>query len=157
MLNKCFLREKIPRQQTFFAGKVQDESNSSNSLRFLWCPLLCQADIQCNHFVLTRAFWIIGNITSILQWGKVKVTQSCPTLCDAMDYTVYGILQARTLEWFAFPFSRGFSQPRDRTGVSCIAGRSFTNWAIREAPQWGKLRLKNGNCPVQIHTTSMQE
>ena len=37
---------------------------------------------------------------------KVKVAQSCPTLCDSMDYTVYGILQARTLERVAFPFSR---------------------------------------------------
>ena len=33
---------------------------------------------------------------------KVKVTQSCPTLCDPIDYTVYGILQARILEWVAF-------------------------------------------------------
>ena len=36
---------------------------------------------------------------------KVKVTQLCPTLCDPMDYTVHGILQARILEWVAFPFS----------------------------------------------------
>ena len=49
---------------------------------------------------------------------KVKVTQWCPTLCDPMDYTVYGILQARILQWVAFPFSRGSSQPRDRTQVS---------------------------------------
>ena len=35
--------------------------------------------------------------------GKVKVTQSCPTLCNPMDYTVHGILQARILEWVAFP------------------------------------------------------
>ena len=44
---------------------------------------------------------------------KVKVAQSCLTLCDPMDYTVHGILQARILEWVAFPFSRGSSQPRD--------------------------------------------
>ena len=37
---------------------------------------------------------------------KVKVTRSCPTLCDPMDYTVHGILQARILEWVASPFSR---------------------------------------------------
>ena len=43
---------------------------------------------------------------------KVKVTQSCP-LCDPMDYTVHGILQARILEWVAFLFSRGSSQLRD--------------------------------------------
>ena len=37
---------------------------------------------------------------------RVKVAQSCPTLCDPMDCTVHGILQARILEWVAFPFSR---------------------------------------------------
>ena len=42
---------------------------------------------------------------------KVKVAQSCPTLCDPMDYTVHEILQARILEWVAVPFSRGSSQP----------------------------------------------
>ena len=63
---------------------------------------------------------------------KVKVAQSCPTLCDPMDYTVHGVLQARILEWVAFPFSRGTSQPRNRTRVSCIAGGLFTSWATRE-------------------------
>ena len=58
--------------------------------------------------------------------------QSCPTLCDPMDYKVHGILQARILEWVAYLFSNGSSQPRNWTGVSCIAGRFFTNWAIRE-------------------------
>ena len=43
---------------------------------------------------------------------KLKVSQSCPTLCDPMAYAVSGILQARILEWVAFPFSRGSSQPR---------------------------------------------
>ena len=42
----------------------------------------------------------------------MKVAQSCPTLCDLMNYTVHGILQARIQEWVAFPFSRGSSQPR---------------------------------------------
>ena len=46
-----------------------------------------------------------------------KVAQSCLTLCDPLDYIVHGILQARTLEWVAFPFSRGSSQPRDQTQV----------------------------------------
>ena len=46
---------------------------------------------------------------------KVKVTPSCPTLCDPMDYTVLGILPARILEWVALPFSRGSSQPRSPT------------------------------------------
>ena len=42
---------------------------------------------------------------------KGKVTQSCLTLCDSMDYTVHGILQAVILEWVAFPFSWGSSHP----------------------------------------------
>ena len=57
---------------------------------------------------------------------KVKVAQSCLTLFDPMDYTVHGILQARILEWVAFPFPRGSSQPRDRSQVSHIAGGFFT-------------------------------
>ena len=52
---------------------------------------------------------------------------SCVQLCEPMDYTVHGILQAGILEWVAFPFSRGSSQPRDETQGSCIAGRFFTS------------------------------
>ena len=44
---------------------------------------------------------------------KVKVAQSCLTLCNNVDYTVHGILQARILEWVPGPFSRESSQPRD--------------------------------------------
>ena len=58
-----------------------------------------------------------------------------------MDYTVHGILQARILEWVAFPFSRASSQPRDQTQVSHIAGRFFTSWATREAMN-EKLNIK---------------
>ena len=67
---------------------------------------------------------------------KVKVAQLCPTLCDPMDYTVHGVLQARILEWVAFPFSRGSSQPKDQTPVSHIAGRFFTSWATGEAQEY---------------------
>ena len=56
---------------------------------------------------------------------KVKFAQSCLTLCIPMDYTVHGILQVRILEWVAFPFSRGSSQTRNRTQVSCIAADSL--------------------------------
>ena len=58
---------------------------------------------------------------------KVNVAQLSPTLCDSMDYTVHAILQARRLEWVAFPFSRGSSQPRDGTQVSHIADPFFTS------------------------------
>ena len=59
--------------------------------------------------------------------AKMKVTQSCSTLCGPMDYTVHGILQAKILEWVAVPFSRGSFQPRDQTQVSCIADGFFTS------------------------------
>ena len=62
-----------------------------------------------------------------------KAGQLRPTLCGPIDYTVHGILQTRILEWGAFPFSRGSSQPRDWTQVSYIAGGFFTSWATREA------------------------
>ena len=62
-----------------------------------------------------------------------------------MDYTVHRILQARILEWVAFPFCRRSSQPRDRTQVSHIAGRFFTSWATRETQQyWCSLSLLQG-------------
>ena len=69
--------------------------------------------------------------------SEVKVAQSCPTLCDPMDYTVHWILQARILQWVAFLFSRGSSQPGGQTQVSCIAGGFFTSWATREAKNTG--------------------
>ena len=58
--------------------------------------------------------------------AAAKLLQSCPTLCDPMDYAICGILQARILEWVAFPFSRGSYQPRDQTQVSHITGGFFT-------------------------------
>ena len=82
--------------------------------------------------MLTFSFYVSPTKYS---WSEVKVTQSCLTLCDPMICTVHGILQPRILGWVAFPFSRGSSQPRDWTEVSCTAGRFFTIWAIRETPQ----------------------
>ena len=83
-------------------------------------------------WILRTSLWI-----SLIQ-GKVKVTvtQLCPILCNPMDYTVHGILQARILEWVAFPISRGSSQPRNQTQVSHIAGGFFTSWATREPQEY---------------------
>ena len=66
------------------------------------------------------------------------VTKLCLILLRLMDCSppgpsVHGISQARILEWVAISFSRGSSQPRDRTQVSRIVGRCFTIWATREA------------------------
>ena len=69
---------------------------------------------------------------------KVLVAQLCLTLCNPMEparLLCDGISQVGILEWVAMPFSKGSSQPRDQTRVSCIAGRFFTIWATREAPR----------------------
>ena len=92
---------------------------------------------QGNFSLLNKLFLIAW---AIHKW-KWKVTQLCLTLCDPMDYTVHGILQARLLEWVAFPFSRGSSWPRNRTGVSCIAGRFSTSWATGKPKNIGVGRL----------------
>ena len=75
---------------------------------------------------LTSAIGILTNTAA----AAAKSLQLCLTLCNPIDgrppdFPVPGILQAGTLEWVAIPSSRGSSQPRDRTQVSCIAGRFF--------------------------------
>ena len=119
-------------------------------------------------------------ICQLFSYRKWKwVTQSCPTLCNTMDYgnspgqnTGTGSLSLlqgmfptqgsnpglpqcrqilyqlshqgspRILEWVAHPFSSGSSRPRNRTGVSCIAGGFFTNWAME----------KNTKIPMMVNT-----
>ena len=81
----------------------------------------------------------------------VVITQLCLTLCDPMDYSpsgssVHRILQARIQEWVAIPFSKGSSQSRDWTRVSCIASRFFiyiciqASWICSENP-WISSRI----------------
>ena len=70
------------------------------------------------------------SLTIVQVSGRLLVSQSCLTLCDPTDcspsgFSVHRILQARILEWIAILFSRGTFQPRDRTLVSCLAGRFF--------------------------------
>ena len=66
----------------------------------------------------------------------VPTQGSNPSLphCRRILYQLSHKGSPRILEWVAYPFSSGSSQPRNQTGVSCIAGGCLTNWAIREAP-----------------------
>ena len=89
----------------------------------------CENDhiTKCNLQNQCDPYQIINGI-----FHRVLVTQSCPTLCNPTDCSspgssVHEIFQARILEWVAISFSRGSSQPRDQTWVSCIAGRFFTD------------------------------
>ena len=81
---------------------------------------------------------------------KVKVAQSCLTLCNPMDCTVHRILQARILEWVAIPFFRESSQPRDQTQVFRIAGGFFTSWATRETQEYWSGRRQNLEWPKRL-------
>ena len=83
--------------------------------------------------------------------------KSCPTLCDPLDCSpsgssVHGISQARILEWVAFSFCRGSSQPRDQTGVSCIAGRFFTTKPPRK-PHISKVSSVQSLSHVRLFVT----
>ena len=81
-----------------------------------------------------------------------------PRLCSSPGSSVHGILQARILGWVAIPFSREFSQPRDWTQVSCIAGGFFSVWATRELSHLKKKKKRaNAICsnvdgPRDYHT-----
>ena len=92
------------------------------SSNFTPCTLLLHV---CTHtHTLTYVY------THISGKVKVKVTQSCLTLCNPMDCSlpgssVHGIFQTRILEWATVPFSRGSSQPRDWTQV--YRGGRFRN------------------------------
>ena len=79
---------------------------------------------------------------SLVIKSESEVAPSCLTLCDPVDCSppgssIHGILQTRTLEWVASSFSRGSSQPRDRTWVSCIAGKCFNHQGSSTGHQKG--------------------
>ena len=106
-----------------------------------WTALLSHCACQLNSSQGTHYSWQHLPLFSfiVVHLLCVLVAQSCLTLCHPMDCSppgssVHEIFQARILEWVVISFSRGSSQPRAWTQVSCTAGRSFTNWATREAP-----------------------
>ena len=85
-----------------------------------WFSYVC----VCVYIYIYVQIWIKWKV-------KVLVTQSFLTLCDSMDCIAHWAPLSMEL-WVAISFSRGSSQPRDWTLVSCIAGRLFTDWATRE-------------------------
>ena len=88
---------------------------------FTYCEICCSV-----HRMAMSSLWIV----------LCLVAQSCPTLCYSMDYVAcqaplsMGILQARILEWFAMPSSRGSSQPKTHRCLLKSVDRSFEKWDI---------------------------
>ena len=93
---------------------------------FSWAPKSLQ--------MLTASMKVKDTCSLEEKWKKWKLLSL--TLWDPTNYTVHGILQARILEWVAFPSSRGSFQPRDQTQVSRVAGGFFTSWVARVAEGW---------------------
>ena len=91
---------------------------------------------------LTLASWCFWDAMMKMK-AKVKATQSCPMICNPMDFTVHRIFQVRILE-VAISYFRETSQPRDQTWVSRIAGRLFIIWATKEDRM---SKMSNLECP----------
>ena len=108
---------------------------------FLFSPLATRVSVIA-HWSVSK--WLHCSpyqmilIADTLSGWKWKWESLSPVrlFCNPMDYMVHGILQARILEWVAFPFSRGSSQPRAQTQVSSLADRFFTSWVTREAQEY---------------------
>ena len=146
-----FIPLKTKTKHGFSTKFLHDNPRCIDLLIFIAMWLFKQIEPH-KSFMVTE---IYAEINSISRWEfriqpanssvrlqvRVKVAQSCTTLCNPKDYTVHGILQARILEWVAFPFSRESSQPRNQTQISPIEGTLFTIWATREGK--GKRKTKN--------------
>ena len=115
--------ESLWRWSTFagiFLQKLQSKTNNS----YFKIITINDNNWYYDWWHCIKAYQIFGNF---MISDCCLVANSCVTLCDPMDHSlpgssVHGISQPGILEWVAFSFSRGFSQLRDRTCVSCIAG-----------------------------------
>ena len=86
---------------------------------------------------------------------KVKFAQRCPALWDPMDYTVHGILQARILEWVAFPFSRGSSQLRIEMRSPVLQEDSLPAEPQGKPTVWCKLNFICTGKPIRNQTQNI--
>ena len=121
-----------------FWKKLEEGIHKWRDIPWWWIKRLSTIKMS----ILTKEihrFKVISMITPVALFGRhseseSEITQSCPTFWDTMDHrlpgsSVHGILQARTLEWFALSFSRGSSRPRNRTWVLHTASSFFAIWA----------------------------
>ena len=116
---------QLPRTNTaFWDAKINSSPSSSLRRRYF-------KSIDLNSIFLLKIQFPSLAVSQFVKYERKERKRKSLSLCNSIDYTVHGILQARILERVAFPFSRGSSQPKDWTQVSHIAVRFFTCWATR--------------------------
>ena len=106
------------------------QRSNDNTISSSYWPFLSYCTVLFSMF----EFAVIVSLWTEVKWSRSVVSGSLrPVDCSTPSSSVHGILQARILEWVAISFSRGSSQPRDRTQFSHIAGRCFNLCTTREA------------------------
>ena len=125
--DKCVFELRMMRFKTCILGKLSFLLSSVN---------LCYLLFLLKHFMFLMpkliSFYLAHPFTNHSVWKCVLVVQSCPTLCNPMDYSllgssVHGIVQARILEWVAILFSRDLPNPEAKF-------RSPVLWADSQIP-----------------------
>ena len=104
----------------------------SSFVNFLFMFFVCLKNIVIIFLLIYKRTLYIKEIYPMSVSNTVSKSQSGSCLVVSDSLWPHGILQARILEWVAFPFSRRSFPLRNWTRVSCIVGGFFTNWAIRE-------------------------
>ena len=145
MENFSFLSKKFfdtVYQSTFFKPlhtKWKDWNYPVLCLVAQSCPTLCDPT-DCSppgssvHEILQARILGVGCHALLQGIFQTQGSNPCLPHCKRILYSLSHQVSPRILNWVAYPFSRRSSHPRNRTGISCIAGRFFTNWATREAP-----------------------